>query len=354
MGEDLFWAIRGGGGASFGIIISWKIKLVRVPPVVTFTISRTLEEGATKLVHKWQYIADKLHEDLFIRVIIQNIGGQNGGNQKTVKAAFNSLFLGGIDKLIPLMNESFPELGLQAKDCIEMNWIQSVMCFSDHQKWDSLEVLLDRSTKYKRFFKGKSDFVKEPITEVGLEGIWRRILQEEIVYMIMDPFGGKMNEISDSDIPFPHRKGNIYNIQYMVQWEIDGAEATDRHVHWIRMLYKYMTPFVSKSPRTAYVNYRDLDLGTNKLSNTSYFEASAWGIKYFKGNFKKLAQIKAKADPENFFRNEQSIPLLSSSTINGLALGYGKTTLSSFFPSYYKRPIIASSFSFVSFSLPYM
>ncbi|TYI59057.1 hypothetical protein E1A91_D10G006800v1 [Gossypium mustelinum] len=26
MGEDLFWAIKGGGGASFGIIISWKIK----------------------------------------------------------------------------------------------------------------------------------------------------------------------------------------------------------------------------------------------------------------------------------------------------------------------------------------
>lgn len=27
-GEDLFWAIRGGGGASFGVILSWKIKLV--------------------------------------------------------------------------------------------------------------------------------------------------------------------------------------------------------------------------------------------------------------------------------------------------------------------------------------
>ncbi|KAK2653383.1 hypothetical protein Ddye_013239 [Dipteronia dyeriana] len=28
MGEDLFWAIRGGRGGSFGIILSWKIKLV--------------------------------------------------------------------------------------------------------------------------------------------------------------------------------------------------------------------------------------------------------------------------------------------------------------------------------------
>ena len=75
MGEDLFWAIRGGGGASFGVILSWKIKLVQVPPTVTaFNIKKTLEQGATKLVSKWQYISNKLHEDLFIRVIIQNVG----------------------------------------------------------------------------------------------------------------------------------------------------------------------------------------------------------------------------------------------------------------------------------------
>ena len=36
MGEDLFWAIRGGGGASFGVILSWKLKLVQIPATVTF------------------------------------------------------------------------------------------------------------------------------------------------------------------------------------------------------------------------------------------------------------------------------------------------------------------------------
>ena len=75
MGKDLFWAIRGGCGVSFGVILSWKIKLVRVPPTVTiFNIKKTLEQCATKLVSKWQYISDKLHEDFFIRVIIQNVG----------------------------------------------------------------------------------------------------------------------------------------------------------------------------------------------------------------------------------------------------------------------------------------
>ncbi|KAI6706099.1 hypothetical protein NL676_009061 [Syzygium grande] len=72
MGEDLFWAIRGGGGASFGIILNRKIKLVPVPSTVTvFTVTRTLEQGATKLFHRWQQVVDKLDHNLFIRVLIQ-------------------------------------------------------------------------------------------------------------------------------------------------------------------------------------------------------------------------------------------------------------------------------------------
>ena len=305
-------AIRGGGGASFGIILSWKIKLVRVPQIVTgFTISKTLEQGATKLVSKWQCIANKLHEDLFIGIIIQDMGN---GNQRTVQASFNSIFLGGVERLIPLMNESFPELGLQTQDCIEMSWIQSVLYFAGYQKGDPLEVLLDRNTLYKSFFKAKSDYVEKPISDIGLEGIWERFLKEEMVFMIMDPYGGRMNEISESETPFPHRKGSLYNIQYLVKWEVNGIVASAKHIHWIRMLYKYMKPYVSKYPRAAYLNYRDLDLGTNKKGNTSYSEARVWGVKYFKGNFKRLAQVKSKVDPNNFFRNEQSIPLLPATT----------------------------------------
>ncbi|KAK7257398.1 hypothetical protein RIF29_31352 [Crotalaria pallida] len=308
MGEDLFWAIRGGSANSFAVIIAWKIRLVKVPSIVTaFTVQRSQEEGATKLIHKWQHIADKLHPDLFIRVVAQN----SGANSKSVIAIFNSFFLGGKDRLIPIMNESFPELRLQAKDCIEMSWIQSVLYFGGHNKGDPPEVLLNRATSTS-FFKAKSDFVKVPIPENGLEGIWKKLLEEDtLALMIMDPYGGRMNEISESEIPFPHRKGNLYNIQYMVIWDVKGTEASNKHVNWMRMLHKYMTPYVSKSPRAAYLNYRDLDLGTNAHDITSYSKASLWGKKYFKGNFRRLAQIKTKFDPLNFFKNEQSIPLLT-------------------------------------------
>ena len=71
MGEDLFWAIRGGGGGSFGIVLSWKIRLVSIPPIVTvFTVNRELDEDTLKLIHRWQYVASKVDENLFIGITL--------------------------------------------------------------------------------------------------------------------------------------------------------------------------------------------------------------------------------------------------------------------------------------------
>lgn len=317
MGEDLFWAIRGGGvGGSFGIIVSWKIKLVRVPKLVTvFTIQKMMDYCAIKLVHDWQYIAHKLPREVFTRVIIQsnnNNHNNNTKNKNNVVTLFNSLFLGRKQNLITLMNNIFPQLGLELEDCHEMSWIQSVLYFAGYQKYNSLEVLLNRTVQYKSSFKAKSDFVtKNAITKKGLKGIRERVLllqEQNSVYIILDPMGGKMEEISESEIAYPHRKGIKYNIQYLVKW--GDEESSKRHLEWINLLYEFMKPYVSNSPRAAYVNYRDLHIGCNLEVNTNYSKARVWGEKYFGNNFRRLARVKGKVDPENFFRNEQSIPVL--------------------------------------------
>ena len=312
MGEELFWAIRGGGGGTFGIIVAWKIKLVPVPSNVTvFTVNRNLEQNATKILHRWQYVADKFNEDLFIRVTLMATNSSQKG-KKTIQATFQSLYLGGIDQLLPLMQNSFPELGLVRKDCTSMSWIESVVYFAGFPSGQSTNVLLNRT--YQLTFKAKSDYVKNPIPEVGLQGIWQILYEKEAVggVLILSPYGGRMNEIPESSIPFPHRAGNIYKIQYGVSWSEQGTVASERYISWIRGLYAYMAPYVSNFPREAYVNYRDLDIGTNNEGNfTSYRRASIWGTKYFKNNFNRLVQVKTAVDPANFFRNEQSIPPFS-------------------------------------------
>ncbi|KAA8514807.1 hypothetical protein F0562_017986 [Nyssa sinensis] len=289
MGEDLFWAIRGGGGASFGIILSWKLKLVPVPATVTvFTVPKTLEQGATKILYKWQQVADKLDEDLFIRVII-NVASAAAKGERTVQTSYNALFLGGVDRLLKVMSESFPELGLQRKDCTEMSWIESVLYIAGYPSSTPPAVLLQGKSLFKNFFKAKSDFVREPIPETGLEGLWKRLLEEESPLMIWNPYGGMMSKIPESEIPFPHRNGTLFKIQYLTSWQDADKDIAAKHIDWIRRLYNYMASYVSLFPRTAYVNYRDLDLGMNKDGrNTSFIQASGWGNKYFKNNFNRL------------------------------------------------------------------
>ncbi|CAA3021163.1 FAD linked oxidase [Olea europaea subsp. europaea] len=210
MGEDLFWAIRGDGGASFGAILAWKIQLVDVPEKVTlFSINRTLDQNATNIM------------------------------------------------------------------AICRTKIRQIFARYDPYTKESRDVLLNRTQPNVRYFKAKSDYVQIPISKNGLEGIWKLFFEDEAeeAEMFLSPYGGRMHEISESTIPFPHRAGNLF-------------------------------------PRAAYLNYRDLDIGVNDKGNTSHAKASIWGIKYFKNNFNRLVQVKTKVDPSNFFWNEQSIPLL--------------------------------------------
>ncbi|MBA0782198.1 hypothetical protein Gotri_003057 [Gossypium trilobum] len=126
---------------------------------------------------------------------------------------------------------------------------------------------------------------------------------------MIEAFGGRMDEIRENELPYPHRAGILFGSTYIVQWTNEADAGT--YINWIRRLYSYMASYASKSPREAYYNYKDLDLGTNNIIGyTSYEQASVWGLKYFKNNFKRLVQIKTMVDPMNFFRNEQTIPPL--------------------------------------------
>ncbi|KAL8508177.1 hypothetical protein ACS0TY_018670 [Phlomoides rotata] len=197
MGEDLFWAIRGGGGGSFGVIVSFKVQLVDVPEKVTvFNIHRTLQQNATQLIHRWQYIAPKFEKDLHVYInagrtsYLTGVNSNQEGRNISLGASFYSLFLGRVDRLLSLMQESFPELGLVQEDCIEMSWIQSAL-FLQGFPIDSREILLNRTIP-KTYVKVKSNYVQSPIPAEGIEGFWRFFYEREgeNSSLIIFPYGG--------------------------------------------------------------------------------------------------------------------------------------------------------------------
>ncbi|KAF8369856.1 hypothetical protein HHK36_032115 [Tetracentron sinense] len=157
------------------------------------------------------------------------------------------------------MEKSFPELGLKAEDCTETSWINSTLYFANYRNGESIDVLKNRTLQPKNIYKNKSDFVKEAISEVELEEMWKVLLEGEIIPLLI--------------------------------WEsIRRKNEQDTGIR---------TPFPTELETCTTFNM-DLDLGINEEgSNTSYSKASVWGRKYFKNNFKRLALVKSKVDPES-------------------------------------------------------
>ncbi|XP_073051397.1 berberine bridge enzyme-like 8 [Primulina eburnea] len=301
MGEDLFWAITGGGGSSYGVVLSYKIKLPRVPPAVTvFRVRRTYDSDFTNLIYRYQEVAPNFPDELFVRLTLDVVNSTSG--RKTNRATFRALYLGSSKDLFSLAEASFPELGIQQKDCIEMSWVESVLFWYDYPTGTPVDTLLSRVPPALSYLKRKSDYVKKPMTKPGLEFIFKKMVELQFPMLAFNPYGGQMARIPPSAKPFPHRAGNLFKLQYVTNWNEGGIEVANYYINLTRALHNHMTPFVSMNPRQAFLNYRDLDIGNNDDGRDSF------GLKYFKDNYHRLVKIKTMVDPQDFFRNEQSIP----------------------------------------------
>ncbi|KAL7099115.1 hypothetical protein ACP275_09G062200 [Erythranthe tilingii] len=328
MGEDLFWAITGGGTASFGVVLAYKIRLVRVPATVSFagirisdddpnftdtssiilysltpprsqnvTNVKTGQSLANTLPQSeriYSKTADKLDDDTYIKLAV-NVGPI----KKIITATFLTLYLGDSASHVDLMKKSFPELGLTKGDCVDLNWVDSLV------RWAGFPAVHPAPVRMKRI----SDFLKKAIHKKGLELIFKKMKELETPVLKFFPYGGIMDRISSSAKPFPHRADNVALVEIATNWNVTRLDAANYYINLTRRFYECMTPFVSKS-REAYLNYQDLDLGINDHGPGSYSEAAAgYGFKYYMNNFDKLVRIKSEVDPDNFFRNEQSIPV---------------------------------------------
>ncbi|KAF5808874.1 putative berberine/berberine, FAD-binding domain, PCMH-type, FAD-binding, type PCMH, subdomain 1 [Helianthus annuus] len=319
MGEDVFWAIRGGGGGVWGIVYAWNIKLSSVPDTVTcFIVSRSgTKEQVADMVDKWQRVAPTLPDDFYMSSFV-GAGLPERKDKPGLSATFKGLYLGPKAKALLIMNQNFHELKIVENDCKEMSWIESVLYFSGFGDQSSVSDLKNQFLQDKLYYKAKSDFVRKLIPRLGLTIMLDILEKQSKGYVILDPYGGMMESISSDSIPFPHRKGNLFTIQYLVEWKEADNDKTDDYIAWIRGFHGSMTPYVAQDPRAAYVNYMDVDLGVMnwnktgvKLNDDVVETGREWGEKYFGNNYDRLVKAKTEIDPFNVFRHQQSIPPMS-------------------------------------------
>nr|GEW10846.1 berberine bridge enzyme-like 8 [Tanacetum cinerariifolium] len=140
------------------------------------------------------------------------------------------------------------------------------------------ETLANRSAIATLNFKGKSDYIREPISIDGLKKIWEKIFENDgSDTFIINPFGGMMSEFSETVIPYPHRAGVLYQFFKTADFSDQPSYATPTSLarrDWLQSFEAFLEPYVSSNPREVYFNYNDLDLG---VGSDTYEEASVWG-----------------------------------------------------------------------------
>ncbi|WP_127593081.1 FAD-binding oxidoreductase [Paenibacillus lautus] len=270
---DLLWASRGGGGGNFGIYTRYKFKVRRAPAKATvFKITWPWNQFE-KVLKAWQQWAPSVDTRLGSEL---NIGPKKGGN-----VMMEGLFLGSKTEALRLL-KPLTSVGTPTASIIRL------LPYTE-----AVKFLLPPDPVLTQRFSNQfsSGFGKRPFPDKAIK-VMRNFLEKAEANSTAGFFflnwGGAVSRVSPKATAFFWRKAKFY-----VEWNTSWIKPSDaaRNIALTRNTRRKLQPFIVGS----YINVPDQGIENS-------------GPVYYGANFPRLRRVKAKYDPQNVFRNPQSIP----------------------------------------------
>ncbi len=273
--EDLYWAIRGGGG-NFGIITSF---LFKGNPVHTNYAGPTLWHiDKTEEILKWyrDFIL-KADDDLYGFFALLTVPGppfpEELHGKKMCGVVWN--YLGPHEK----GEEVFKPIHDLKPDFAHVGPMPH----------PALNSMFDAFYPTGLQWYWRADFIKEIPDEAVAEHVkFGEALPTAHSTMHMYPINGAAQRVGKNDTPWAYRDANW--AQVMVGVDPDPANK-EKITKWTKDYYDAIHPY---SAGGAYINFM-MDEGEDRVK-ASYGD-----------NYDRLAKIKSKYDPKNLFRVNQNI-----------------------------------------------
>lgn len=275
---DLFWAVRGGSG-NFGVVTEFQFRLYEVgPEVLAGQIIYPLEDAAQVLGFYRRFMAeapDELQCYAFIvpipplEVFPEKLHGRPALDLVTVYSGPPSR---GEEIISPLRTLSRPILD----DMAVRGYVEAQTMF------DAGAAKGNRWYSKAQYFGGLSDEAIE--TALG----HAQDLHGEFTMVYFEPLGGAVARADRSQTAFAHRDA-AYSFHIFTGW--NAPENDDQNIAWTREFHQAMAPHARGG---VYVNLLSPD--------ESERITEAYGSSYH-----RLAQIKARYDPDNLFRFNHNI-----------------------------------------------
>ncbi|CAG8550120.1 6162_t:CDS:2 [Acaulospora colombiana] len=280
--SDLFFALRGAGGGSYGIVTEITFKLSPTPSTVTsFSFDYELSniQSAFNALNR---LGSGIPAEVTMSLSISQNTAQIVGVYLGPSASARSVLANFIKSSSPTGTQFFEE-----------------SFFSSVVRWGYQGVQgTINPTHHPNSFKAKSFFVGSPgLTSAGVKALTNFISTIQCSTFAETDLigGGAVNSIAANETAFVHRD-SLYMIQLYTT--LTGDESTDKTC--LSKLASFGVSFQQKfTSFFSYQNYIDRDL-------------KDWQHRYYGSNFGKLVNVKNKYDPKNVFNFPQSIPLSAS------------------------------------------
>ncbi|KAG6580285.1 FAD-binding protein [Phytophthora cinnamomi] len=286
---DLFWALRGGGAGSFGIVTLFTIKVHTMPKVTMFSMQFNVSVRA-QVLRAWMDYFPTADSRLTTQFVVDGGGARMTGQ-----------YLGSKAELDVLLNASglFDHGGLKSLDRRDNCSQLATKAYAWKGTCDdlsSLNVSHHLTSADKDYSKIKGGYSNSVLDDEGVQTVlhWADSLPNTTwAYTQFEAYGGVFAFQKNDMTPWAHRNA-VWSVQIGVGANKGESEDSPSY-KWIRGFAGALEKYFDGGN---YQNYCDLDLGAD-------YGKLYWGA----DNFARLRQIKQQYDPLNVFHSAQAIPL---------------------------------------------
>jgi FAD/FMN-containing dehydrogenase len=266
---DLYWALRGGGG-NFGVVTAFTYRLHPVGEVTGGIMVHPLDR-AGEMLRFYRDATQRASDDL---ALFAGLMSSPDGDPIGALATCHSGEADVADAELAPVRSFGPPV---ADDVVR-------------RPYTAQQTMIDPAFPAGLQVYWKAHFLAQLSDEVIdlLVAQFGRVTSPLSVILI-EHLGGEVARIDADATAFDHRDA-AYNLAIIARWA-DPADA-DRHIAWARETFEAVRPFASG----VYVNYLGVGDGAERVRDA-----------YGEAKYARLAQVKARYDPDNLFSGNQNI-----------------------------------------------
>ncbi|RZS36334.1 FAD/FMN-containing dehydrogenase [Herbihabitans rhizosphaerae] len=295
---DLYWAIRGGGGGNFGIVVDFEVRPIGAPTMVNYDAMWSLDHGAEVLT-AWQKWCVTGSNNIGSSLVVMPphdaggaptifVGGGYLGPKAEIDKALNHLIeMAGAQPISKTVGEEEPYAdAMHTRYCGEKTLDQC------HRVGQNPDAQLPR-TPYQRQSYRMIDRALTVAENSQVLKAWDSHQSLAHRYVQIIAVGGVANQVSRTATAYVHR-----GAQFLMGYQLGldnanpPADQLAEATAWTDLGAATLRPVASGS----YINFP-----------SSGGDDGHWGVANYGENYARLLTVKRRYDPHNFFTHPRSI-----------------------------------------------